>query len=163
MSLPIPPRRFRVVPTFPPGPAPAPTRKRERRHRCDYLYVRKVAGRKYQARVWLPAPLGSINLGLYDDERSAWHAVRQWIRAGADPCDNLPEGVLPKWVKVAPDGSFFGIAKMRFCVIRMGPFATPQECHRAMFARVAARTAYDKAIKRMIRASRAARREEPSV
>ena len=43
-------------------------------------------------------PVGSVNLGLYDEERAAWDAVRVWLRAGADPCRALPKGILPKWV-----------------------------------------------------------------
>ena len=43
-------------------------------------------------------PVGSVNLGLYDEERAAWDAVRVWLRAGADPCKALPKGILPKWV-----------------------------------------------------------------
>ena len=43
-------------------------------------------------------PVGSVNLGLYDEERAAWDAVRVWLRVGADPCKALPKGILPKWV-----------------------------------------------------------------
>lgn len=116
------------------GP-PAPARGgRVRLHPCRHLYVRKVGGRKYQARVWLPAPLGSVNLGLYDDEAPAWRAVRAWIAAGADPCRGLPPGVLPKWVRDDGRGGFLGRRATAEGFSLAGPFPTPEEAHHAVRA-----------------------------
>ena len=75
----------------------AVVRRRAPKRETEYQFVRKCSA-KYQARVWCALPVGSVNLGLYDEERAAWDAVRVWLRAGADPCKALPKGILPKWV-----------------------------------------------------------------
>lgn len=72
-------------------------RRRAPKRETEYKFVRRCSA-KYQARVWCPLPIGSVNLGLYEEESAAWDAVRRWLRAGADPCRHLPAGILPKWV-----------------------------------------------------------------
>jgi hypothetical protein len=72
-------------------------RRRAAKRETEYQFVRKCSA-KYQARVWCALPVGSVNLGLYDEERAAWDAVKLWLRAGADPTRGLPAKVLPKWV-----------------------------------------------------------------
>ena len=87
-----------------PQPTHDGVRRRERTHRCRYKYVRRV-GLMYQARVYLPLPVGSVNVGLYATESAAHLAVQAWLRSGADPRRGLPGGVLPKWVHA--DGDAF--------------------------------------------------------
>ena len=48
-------------------------KRRERRHRSGYNYVRRVKGGAWQARAWLGADGGSLNLGLFTkSEHGAW-------------------------------------------------------------------------------------------
>jgi hypothetical protein len=113
--------------------------KRQRRTRSDHKYVRLVSGSNlYQARIWHPV-VGSINLGLYDTDTAAAQVVRNWINAGCDPCRGLPEGVLPKWVKLV-EGQFYGSFAGRRAIASkhpddVGPFATAEEAHAAMRGR----------------------------
>jgi hypothetical protein len=113
---------------------PAVRPKRQRNHACQYLYVRRVKGFKYQARVWLPMPLGSINLGLYNSEREAWMAFKAWLKAGGDPVKGLPAGVLPKWVRRTTRSRFLGRLRTLEGVVLVGPFATAEDAHRAVRA-----------------------------
>ena len=127
---PRPPRRPKPRP-----PAPPKRRKlADPRHR---LYARKALGRQWQARVWLPRPLGSVNLGLYATEREAHAAALAFVRRGADPVEHLPEGVLPKYVRRGVGGQFVARVKTRRGVVELGPFACPKLAHRAMMARLA--------------------------
>src|SRR5262249_25663970 len=98
----------------PVAPPTAPAKKpRERRHESEYRYVRRLdqkAGliRGWQARAWLPPPLTSINLGIFESEWEAHRCVVAWVRSGADPL-RLPDRgdgagpVLPKWTKETDD------------------------------------------------------------
>ena len=114
----------------------------ERRSR--YKYVRQVCGKTgiwvWQARAYLPLPVGSVHLGLYREERAAWEAVRLWIRAGADPCRRLPPNVLPKWVRRRlQDGQYDAIRRggdARRIPVPGGPWATPEAAHAAARAAV---------------------------
>lgn len=109
--------------------------------RSEYRFVRAVQGGTgtwfWQARAWLPEPIGSVNLGCYREERAAWDAVRQWIRAGGDPCKGLPPGVLPKWVLREregdkPTGRFLAVRRDRNGTrIVVGAFGTAEQAHLA--------------------------------
>lgn len=122
---------------FSPAPRESPAKnRRSPARRCDYLYVRQVRtphGRwLFQARAWLPLPLGSIHLGLYDTERAAWGVVRAWIKAGADPVHGLPDGVLPKWVRRLRDGTFLAVRRDRRGErLPLGVFPTAEAAHAA--------------------------------
>ena len=107
---------------------------RQRTHPSQYLFVRKVKGWKYQARAWLPEPLGSINIGLHNSEREAWIAVKAWLKAGGNPLKGLPQGVMPKWVRKTKRGRFVGRLKGAEGVVLIGPFRSPEEAHRAVLA-----------------------------
>ena len=117
---------------LPTDQAPKP---RRRTHPSRYLFVRRLRKgilRVWQARTWLPEPLGSINLGIHEDEWSAHRAVQAWIRAGADPCRGLPDGVLPKWVRLSPDGTFTGWVRLAGELVERGPFPTAEDAHIVM-------------------------------
>lgn len=66
-------------------------RRRERKHPCVYHFVRKVKGRGYQCRPWLPC-VGLLNLGCFSDEWSAGKAAREFVKRyqpGAYLCEVL--------------------------------------------------------------------------
>ncbi len=112
------------------------SRRRRGRKVYRYKYVRLVSGTNlYQARPWHPV-VGSINLGLYKNERDAWHAVQAWIQAGCDPCRGLPPGILPKWVKEI-DGRFVA-GDRRGVWFELGDWGCPVECHEAARQHLAA-------------------------
>lgn len=117
----------------PPAPAARCRTPVDPRHK---LYARKALGTLWQARVWLPLPLGSINLGLYATEREAHAAARAFVRRGADPVEHLPEGVLPKYVRRVGE-MYLARVKTRRGVVALGPFACPKVAHRAITARMA--------------------------
>ena len=119
---------------WPEADRPSAKPARQRNHPSQYLFVRKVKGFKYQARAWLPSPLGSINIGLHPSEREAWMAVKAWLKAGGNPLKGLPAGVLPKWVRRTNRGRFLGRLKGADGVVVIGPFRTPEEAHRAVLA-----------------------------
>jgi hypothetical protein len=115
---------------------------RSQERRSAFRYVRQVRGRSgiwvWQARAWLPLPIGSVNLGCYREERIAWEAVKRWIRSGADPVRDLPAGVLPKWVRRERDAG--GRATGRYVAEfrsgsgrrdRLGVYKTPHEAFEA--------------------------------
>jgi hypothetical protein len=137
-----------------------PEKRRERRHACRYPFVRKVAGNKYQLRLYIGGAWGpgtSVNLGLYDSEWKAgqafkavarvlrgptdplsiWHQVRPLMAAGV-----LPPTILPMGVVRGPDGRYYSrrrggsMPKERPGgalpdVVSAGPFDTPEEAYRA--------------------------------
>ena len=93
-----------------------------------YRYVKRRPtkhGARWQARAWMAYPLGCIYLGSFDTEREAWECVIQWVRRGADPVRDLPEGCLPKWVYRCEGGY---LAKMRQdrLQVQLGPYPTPE-------------------------------------
>lgn len=51
-------------------------KRRERRHRSGYNYVRRVKGGAWQARAWLGAEGGSLNLGLFTKSEHGEYAER---------------------------------------------------------------------------------------
>lgn len=111
--------------------------KRRGRRQYGHKYVRLVSGTQlYQARAWHPV-VGSVNLGLYREERAAWAAVKAWIQAGCDPCRGLPPGVLPKWVM--RDGAEFIVIARKSLRVVPGRFADPVDCHRAAVEHFAAK------------------------
>ena len=120
------------------------SRTRDYSHTCRKRYVRLLStGRRFQARLWIPAPYGSINLGLYPTEEAAWRATqaviarlatdkpataatvweatKQAIAAGA-----VRKDVLPKYVRRVK-GRYFGRAKRAV----VGPFDSPEAAHDA--------------------------------
>lgn len=112
--------------------------------RSRYPYVRSVRGKTgtyvWQARPFLNATVGHVNLGCYHEERAAWEAIRRWVRAGADPCRGLPPGVLPKWVVRRPqDGRYDALRRRRGGTrvsVPGGPWATPGAAFAAALAAV---------------------------
>jgi hypothetical protein len=80
----------------------------------------------WQARFWHAFPIGSIYLGSYAEERMAWQAVCDWIKAGASPTKGLPDGILPKWVYRDEVGKFKVVMKQGDTCIRSGPFDSPE-------------------------------------
>lgn len=124
---------------------------RVRRHACDYQYVRKVGGRKYQARLWVGGRLDghSVNLGLYDTDAEAYRAVRRVLsrlRAPGTPSPLdiwaamkplieegvLPAHLLPKYAHRRPDGLFGGRVRKGGALVTVGPFADPAEATAAI-------------------------------
>ena len=94
----------------------------------------------WQARSWLPLPIGSVNLGLYRTEVEAHIAVKNWIKAGGDPCLGLPHGILPKWV-VRGEGCYLAVLRTRKGerIVLRGEFETPESAHHAARREVARR------------------------
>lgn len=124
---------------------------RVRRHACDYQYVRKVGGRKYQARLWVGGRLDghSVNLGLYDTDAEAYRAVRRVLSrlcapGTPSPLDIwaamkplieegvLPAHLLPKYAHRRPDGLFGGRVRKGGELVAVGPFADPAEATAAI-------------------------------
>ena len=129
--------------------------------RSRYKYVRQVCGKTgiwvWQARAYLPLPVGSVHLGLYREERAAWEAVRLWIRAGADPCRGLPTKVLPKWVRKRPQDGLFDAVRRNASGERIvdpgGPYATPEAAHAA--ARLSADADWERHLRRRTEGAKA--------
>ena len=90
-------------------------------------YIRRVKGGKWQGRVWLGHAYGHLNLGLYEEKIEAWNAVRAYLNRG-----ELPEDLLPKYVRRADGELFTGWAMIRGRRIRIGLFFFPEPAHRAM-------------------------------
>jgi hypothetical protein len=124
--------------------------KRERRHACA-KYIRKVAGRKYQLRVFWGggrAAGESWSFGLYDSEAAALQVRRKLaevMRTSPDPCDALralqahgfvKPTILPLWVVEVP-GGFRGRRRTRDAIAETATYATPEQAHHAMKALVA--------------------------
>jgi hypothetical protein len=134
------------------------TRQRFRRHPCS-LYIRKVKGSKYQLRWWLARvdpSAGSVNCGLYASEwlaervRTAvvkelrnhhptalgvWSATRAVLRAMVDqgqPVAAALKRLLPKWVRRTDGGYAARVKVWGQRIVLPGPFATPEDAHRAM-------------------------------
>lgn len=143
-------------------PPPRKPRLRERRHACDHLYVRKVKGNLYQLRWWVEAASGgSVNCGLYPTEGEAhaafraiaaacatvplrgktalslWAAMKPLVASGV-----LPGHLLPKYVVPCEGGPGYaarvrlGTGADRRLLVEPGPFACPEDAHRAMVARL---------------------------
>lgn len=137
-----------MTPTTP-GPSPR-QRIRFRRHACDYRYVRKVNGWKYQARLWVPGH--SINLGLYPSDSEChrvitlvlnnlkgngpldvWYAMRPLIE-----CGRLPKHLLPKYAVRRADGLYDGCVRKNGRRVTIGPFTDPADATAAMLRTLAA-------------------------
>jgi hypothetical protein len=132
-------------------------RKRFRHHKCDYRYVRKVHGYKYQARLWVGGRLDghSINLGLYDQDALAYRAVLRVLAKlftpgrVPTPLDvwavmkpllaegQLPPHLLPKYAVRRPDGLFDGKVTKRGRRHVVGPFADPAHATAAVLGLLA--------------------------
>lgn len=93
-----------------------------------YRYVKRrptQSGARWQARAWMPYPIGNLYLGSFVEEREAWECVIQWVRRGADPVRDLPEGCLPKWVYRCQGGFIVKIRQKKTRVL-LGPFPTAE-------------------------------------
>lgn len=95
-----------------------------------YKYVRRVAGHKFQARVYyhLATTTGvpgrwvgtHVNLGLYTEERDAWLAVVEYVRTGKRPAHLLPRYIFA----CARDGEYPGMFVGRVRLKGVGMVAT---------------------------------------
>lgn len=111
---------------------------RDLSRRSRFKYVRMVRNQRglryWQARGWLPLPVGSVHLGCYHHERAAWDAVKGWLRSGGDPVKGLPKDVLPKWVVARGDGMFDAILRSADglrSLLPGGPWPTAEAAHLA--------------------------------
>lgn len=107
-----------------------PKKRRRPTNPSRYLYVRRPGrGFLWQARAWLPSPIGSIHLGLYEDEWLAHRAVQKWLReTNGDPL-RPPPGVPPKWTRELGDGRHLGQVRLAGVLHVAGPFDTAEEAH----------------------------------
>jgi hypothetical protein len=136
---------------------PAAPKTRERRHAARYRYLSRVAGGRYEARLFLGGGKRhgvQMTLGLYPEERLAWLAVKAVLRLRLPSLDPLAvwlacrplmaSGVvrpdlLPKYVRLnGRHRGYWALVHRRGGTIELpGPYPTPEDAHRAMLARLA--------------------------
>ncbi len=98
-----------------------------------YKYVRRVKD-KWQARVWDDRRINSrggrgdhVNLGLYDEEREAYDAVRGYFHRG-----EVPDHLEPKYVRTR--GVFFAArVTMRGGTVSVGACLWPEAAQALLF------------------------------
>lgn len=99
-----------------------------------YPGVRKVSLNKYQARVWVGVRKGGhLNLGIFDSEREAWIAYKEFFNgpALADFMQRgiMPPGVLPRHVREVAGGLYSAWTKKRGKTFFVGPYLFAEIAH----------------------------------